>query len=741
MSTGRLRIPKLLASLAGAVALGAALLSAAAPAMASPTTPSKPLTWSAGTSAEHAPYAEPGDLTALSCAGSKLCVGFDASGDVISSTDPAGGAAGWHFSPRAVPWVTGSPALSCVTGAKATVLCTAVDGGRPVTSTDPAGAWHGRTVTVTLDSVSCPSTSFCLAGGYGGVEYSTDPTGGASAWHAVKIGKSSAAYRVSCPSRSFCAAVNAAGGDVLTTSNPAGGASAWKTTAVDGTSGLVKLVGISCPSRSLCVATDTGGDVLTSTRPAGGASAWHHVDLGSIVDAIACPTSTVCVGKSTGAGELFTATDPTGAASAWHAGKVSWLPPDGEGGPGIAYLPLACGSASLCLGGNNYGDVAASVHPAGGASTWQAPVNVAGANVITAIACPSTSLCVAGDAEGNVVTSTDPAARKWSLAYVDGAPPYAVEQGITSVVCPDTRLCVATDPRGDVITSTDPAGGASAWQLIPTDGASFPYGGAVTDLQCPSAALCVGYNSGTGRLVYSTDPAGGASAWHEITPGVPGDFSFTSLDCPTATLCAAGDSAGEVWTATDPAGGVSAWHRVQPDGTSGQDVIDMACAGTRACVATDDDYQLITTTDPTSSSPAWQVVSPPDTSFAALNCPSTKLCFGSGYYNEEPAVWYSTNPAGGAATWSERAVSSGIRGRFGCLSPTFCIGPWFSQVKSSSTTGVGVLTNPTAKTGWAFTTIKPAVAGAAMAAVGCVSSTFCVAGDSNGDLYVGRPAS
>jgi hypothetical protein len=45
----------------------------------------------------------------------------------------------------------------------------------------------------------------------------------------------------------------------------------WTATKIP-TGGSV--IGVSCPSASLCVAGDTGGNVLTSTNPTGGSSAW-----------------------------------------------------------------------------------------------------------------------------------------------------------------------------------------------------------------------------------------------------------------------------------------------------------------------------------------------------------------------------------------------------------------------------------------------------------------------------------
>jgi hypothetical protein len=153
-----------------------------------------------------------------------------------------------------------------------------------LTSTNPTGganAWHEATLAgnPSLTSVSCPSISLCIMGAQGGtgsvegIYSATNPTGGSGAWTGTSLGTS--VHALSCPSTSFC--VTAAGHQVLTSINPAGGVGAWTATSVD-PSGF--LTSVSCPSASLCVAGDQSGNILTSTNPTGGVGAWSlvHVD-------------------------------------------------------------------------------------------------------------------------------------------------------------------------------------------------------------------------------------------------------------------------------------------------------------------------------------------------------------------------------------------------------------------------------------------------------------------------------
>jgi hypothetical protein len=102
---------------------------------------------------------------------------------------------------------------------------------------------------------------------------STNPAGGAKAWHVINLavgldpGNPLQAFLyafegVSCTSVGFCVALadsNEAGGVVATATNPAGGRKAWTIAKIGGN----ELHGISCPSRALCVAVDRGGEVVT----------------------------------------------------------------------------------------------------------------------------------------------------------------------------------------------------------------------------------------------------------------------------------------------------------------------------------------------------------------------------------------------------------------------------------------------------------------------------------------------
>ena len=294
------------------------------------------------------------------------------------------------------------PAVSC----PSTSLCVAVVNiGNVVTSTNPtggAGAWNVAHVDSSgyLDALSCPSASLCVAGDFNGnIVTSTNPTGGASAWTVTNISPGVRINAISCPTASMCVAVGSAG-DIVTSTNPTGGASAWTLAHIDGEN---TINGISCQSASLCVAVDSAGNVVTSTNPTGGASAWHIANVSGIKEFanISCPSTTLCVAVNgsgeigEGGGYIVTSTNPTGGAGMWTATHVD----------SSEYIyGISCPSTALCVAGDLNGNILTSNNPTGGAGAWTF-THVEEARLL-GISCPSTTLCVAGDYGNDILVGT-----------------------------------------------------------------------------------------------------------------------------------------------------------------------------------------------------------------------------------------------------------------------------------------------------------------------------------------------
>ena len=86
-------------------------------------------------------------LNSLSCASTTLCVATDGSGNVVSTTNPTGGAGAWSTAD-----VDGSTGLNTVACASATQICVAADyNGNIVESSSAASGAASWTTPTNID--------------------------------------------------------------------------------------------------------------------------------------------------------------------------------------------------------------------------------------------------------------------------------------------------------------------------------------------------------------------------------------------------------------------------------------------------------------------------------------------------------------------------------------------------------------------------------------------------------------
>jgi hypothetical protein len=198
----------------------------------------------------------------------------DGDNEILTSTNPVAG--GWNVTQLNGPHVLS--AVSCPTSG----LCVATDDtGNILSTTNPtggAGAWAVTPLpqaSYNLWAISCPTVRFCVAVDHdsGAVLSSSNPTGGSSAWRSATImrGGVISLLGISCPTDRLCVATDD-GGTVHTSIDPTAGQRAWSSTFIDGVpnSSLAGVLrGVSCPTARLCVAIDQAGNAFASTNPAG----------------------------------------------------------------------------------------------------------------------------------------------------------------------------------------------------------------------------------------------------------------------------------------------------------------------------------------------------------------------------------------------------------------------------------------------------------------------------------------
>jgi len=643
-------------------------------------------------------------LLGVSCPSSSFCAAVDQSGNVVTSRNPTGGAAAWTLT-RADFVLNG---VSCPSADFCAAVGYADRGGNVVTSSSPTGGVASWTATNLdpygpLTSVSCPTSSLCVAVG-GGIFTSTNPTGGAAAW--TRTSGAPGAGAISCPSSSLCVGVG--GSEVVTSTDPTGGAATWEVTHVNG---IDRPWGVSCAASGLCVVVDQGGNVATSTNPTGGASAWKVTNVvGNGLRAVSCPDANFCVAVDD-AGDVVTSSNPAGGADKWavlnvddtilygvscpssnlcvavdYAGNVvtstsplvplptpepppvqspNWVVTNGLAiGCGTVLEPtcfttaLSCPGTTLCVAGSVNGNVITSVNPTGGASAWKV-MHVDGSHYISSISCPNTGFCAAVDDDGNVVISTNPTqgGGAWTVTHINGsncaASPTPTEPpcSLTGVSCPSSGLCVATRSRGDVVVSSNPTGGAAAWNVAHVDANHL------AGVSCPSTHMCVAVDT-LGNAVTSTNPTGGQAAWKTThidgTDCYIGETSapcfLFSVSCPVVSLCVAVDGGGNVVTSTRPTAGAAAWKVVNlvGDPAAGAPSMDgVSCPSTLFCIviatSAAGDSIVLTTNNPTGAASAWRQANSGGTALMAVSCADSDHCVVVDQWGH---VITSSNPGG-----------------------------------------------------------------------------------------------
>ena len=345
-------------------------------------------------------------------------------------------------------------------------------------------------------------------------------------------------------------------------------AAPWTGVQLPGVAAKVYLLGVSCPSKSLCVAVGTNNLIASSTNPTGGAGTWDIVYAGEgpeppvsgdfpeptfiggrQIQGVSCPSPQLCVGV-TNQGNIYTSTQPTGPASSWQAFSI-----DGKG-RNTHLFGVSCPTVSLCVAVSgkraDEGKILTSTDPTGGAAAWQI-VELGQSLEFRGVSCDSPSLCVAVANEGQIVVSTDPTggASAWRVIGAPGGP-----GSVRAVSCAGAVLCLAGNQGGNILSSASPTGGASSWSEA-NGGSSVQ----ITGVSCASASECLAVDN-NGDVLTSTDPTAGRGAWSlsnlvPYTPGegpmdLDGQNALLAASCPSAGLCAATGAFGRIFTNSAP---------------------------------------------------------------------------------------------------------------------------------------------------------------------------------------------
>lgn len=271
-----------------------------------------------------------------------------------------------------------------------------------------------------------------------------------------------------------------------------------------------------------------------------------------------------------------TTSTPTGSPGAQ---AVAWA--DMVNGLNLAPDTVSCPSATLCVfagaanqfAGQQQHAVSVSTGPftpgrkvTGLLSYFPQPPNDDAFYGWWYVTCPSTTLCVISSPQGIYATGS-PLSGHWVLEVAATS-----MVGFGAVSCPTVSFC-AVAAGNEVFISTAPLDGSSAWS--PTQVTQGTEGG-VSAISCPSPRFCVAGGSAGfvgGWMEVSTDPGGGPNAWwggpvaHPDEAQHSGEYSITDVSCPTMALCVANELEAPLLVSTNPAAGPSTWQPVTAPNT------------------------------------------------------------------------------------------------------------------------------------------------------------------------------
>jgi hypothetical protein len=548
--------------------------------------------------------------------------------------------------------------------------------------TAPVDPAHGA-----AESLSCPTTTFCMAVEQAGYVLSFDGTSWTPAYRPA--GFTGTLTSVSCSSASFCVAAGSA-------------AISWDGT--DWSSPLPvgngqPMVAVSCVSASFCLAVDAAGNYATYDG-----SSWHSAGwAGSVLASVSCVSASFCLGA-----------DRAGRASSYDG--TTWTAPVQV--PGVQTLAgLSCATATFCLAVDTAGWT--SIFDG---SAWADPQRAAAVGSIVALSCPDASDCLALNSGGWYSSYH---AGSWTLIWAPTG-----RLGETLLSCASATSCVAISKATDVAATVYDGTG---WSGVSWADRTH---GALDRVSCASASFCLaGNNSGT---ISRFDGTGWQPAGYLTDLG---SLATIDISCVSDTFCVAvgnGDAAvydGTSWTTSsiDPhssmlsAVSCSSVHFCRAvdrsgnsmtfDGSSwstpinyGGEFVDISCPDDGYCVAVSPGgYRgMVFSGNITWTANTYSPASP-----ERVSCPSSSYCLISAY--SHGSSYY------GAATWAGGpwvdipANASESLYALSCPAADRCLG-----LSPSGAIGYDGL-------GWTapVTGIEGAVQD--QADLSCPSSTFCMA--------------
>jgi photosystem II stability/assembly factor-like uncharacterized protein len=438
-------------------------------------------------------------LNSVSCSGS-TCV---AVGNAVSSVGTIAYSSdsghSWTRSSSGVPTVN----LNSVSCKSSTTCVAAGNSGTIVYSSDGGVSWSAAVGTLltsnNYNGVSCIGSS-CVAVGTNTTSVSSSTDSGQT-WASVTTGITTGVLNdVGCTA-TYCVAVGTSTNRVIRSSTSDG--TAWSTPTTSTLTASVSQLAVRCTG-TICVAGSSTGAQIGYSSDSGNSWAVTATGLGTAtINSTEC-TSNTCLAATN---SLFYRSTDRGA---------TWSAPAGM--PTTTQQDITC-SGATCLSVGNISAGAGSIFKSSNSGAAWSQKTLSTASQLNGVACNGSTCFAVGNTvsnQGFIGVSTN-TGDTWTAVTTTNAG----NNNLNAVSCA-SGTCVAVGEGGKAVYSTN----LTTWAAGAT-----PFSAAINDVACINSTTCIACD-GAGRILRTTNSG---ATWSTVTTVANGQ-SLNGIAC-NATMC------------------------------------------------------------------------------------------------------------------------------------------------------------------------------------------------------------
>ncbi len=607
----------------------------------------------------------------------------------------------WNAETKSLPTPAGATSISpkdvaCTSESACTVVGSYSSGGsKPYVARWNGSSWSLQsapapsegTASEAMLSVSCASSSFCMAVGRAAGKPFAERWNG-SEWTLVSapnpMGATDATLEaVSCPTTSSCMAVGSFQNGTSKTLTERWNGSSWSVLASPNPAeGHAMLRGVSCLSSSSCIAVGSGyATIFGPSKESTLAASWNGTEWTAqtplnaegkafnFLAAVSCSSATACTAVGNSRPQWGGTANMVSLAERWNGSNWSLQSPlNPAQQPESRLEDVSCPSSTMCLavGNDLYRGLGFTEYWNG--SEWKLNSTLNGS--IKAVSCPTVTWCMTvarSEGKGWQMSWGELFGGNWN-AETKSLPTPA---GATSI-SPKDVAC--TSESACTVVGSYSSGGSkpyvarwngSSWSLqsapAPSEGTASE---AMLSVSCASSSFCMAVGRAAGKPFAER---WNGSEWTLVSAPNPmgaTDATLEAVSCPTTSSCMAVGSFqnGTSKTLTERWNGSSWSVLASPNPAEGHAMLrGVSCLSSSSCIAVGSGYATIFGPSKESTLAAswngteWTAQTPLNAEgkafnfLAAVSCSSATACTAVG--NSRPQWGGTANMVSLAERW------------------------------------------------------------------------------------------